>query len=187
MQKHRTKSGTARHRIGVTSTIRPTVTIYSASGLFPLSRWLGERYRLDGSAVVACRHNATAAATAGRTDLVHVWRTAELAARFQAAMAALTANSNDCDDSAPWTNHPFGKRLVHSLIAHYAERGDLQTAAVLSCIFSRNNGTTINNINADLQSRTVAVSRGNVSNYLFIVVDIFFYKSVDLTFIFVFE
>lgn len=127
---------------------------------------MGERYRLDGSAVVACRHNASAAVTAGRTDLVHVWRTAELAARFQAAMtASILANGSDnCDGGAPWTHHPFGKRLVHSLVAHYAERGDLQTAAVLSCIFSKTNGTTSSNLNADLQSRAVTVSKGNVSN-----------------------
>lgn len=41
------------------------------------------------------------------------------------------------DEDIPWIHHPFGRKLVQSLITHYAEKSDLQMAAMLCCIFGK--------------------------------------------------
>ncbi|CEJ04176.1 hypothetical protein RMCBS344292_18143 [Rhizopus microsporus] len=39
-----------------------------------------------------------------------------------------------------WGMHPFGQKLVYNLIQHFIQIGDIQTAAMLSCIFQLSAG-----------------------------------------------
>lgn len=110
------------------------MTIYDASALLPLNRTLGERYRLDGTPAAVCRHNSNAAVGIGRWDLAHAWRTAELVARFKAVCIEKKEDTKD-DDGETWERHPFGRKLIRSLVTHYAARSDVQMAAMLCCVF----------------------------------------------------
>ena len=53
--------------------------------------------------------NASAAAAAGRMDLVQVWSVAALVADIEIEVPATP------DDGIPWPEHPFGRELIHSL------------------------------------------------------------------------
>ncbi|CAL4068275.1 unnamed protein product, partial [Meganyctiphanes norvegica] len=35
----------------------------------------------------------------------------------------------------PWTSHPFATKMINSLLNHYLNASDVQTAAMLSCVF----------------------------------------------------
>jgi len=56
-----------------------------------------------------CSINGSVAAQAGRMDLVQAWSTVMLIADLQ-LKAPLQADSR-----IPWPEHPFGKKLIHSL------------------------------------------------------------------------
>ena len=53
--------------------------------------------------------NASAAAAAGRMDLVQVWSVAALVADINIEVPVTP------DDGIPWPEHPFGRELIHSL------------------------------------------------------------------------
>ncbi|CAH1183281.1 unnamed protein product [Phaedon cochleariae] len=105
---------------------KAVVHIYDAQALFFFNRQLAEEYILDGDVGTICKHNAAAAAVVGRRDLVQAWTLAELVAGTQQA-----------DEGISWANHPFGNKLMESLISHYASQYDLQMAAMLCCIFGK--------------------------------------------------
>lgn len=106
--------------------IKPVIHLYKASGLFLVNRQLAEDYILDGVVTTICKHNAAAAALVGRWDLVQSW-----------ALAELVASPQRTEDVNSWYKHPFGNELMHSLISHYASQSDVQMAAMLACIFGR--------------------------------------------------
>ena len=56
-----------------------------------------------------CTSNASVAAQHGRMDLVQAWSAALLIAdlRMKPPLSA--------DDGVPWPEHPFGRKLIHSL------------------------------------------------------------------------
>ena len=56
-----------------------------------------------------CTVNASAAALAGRMDLVQVWSVAALVADIDIEVPPTP------DDGIPWPEHPFGRELIHSL------------------------------------------------------------------------
>ncbi|XP_063913443.1 GATOR2 complex protein WDR59 [Zophobas morio] len=124
------------------------VHVYDVSGLLLTNRQLAEEYILDGDTATICKHNAATAAVAGRWDLVQAWTLAEL-----------IASSIDKDEH--WFNHPFGSQLSEALIAHYASRSDIQMAAMLSCIFGKNQ------IKYSRQSskKTLFISANDASSY----------------------
>ncbi|XP_074030929.1 WD repeat domain 59 isoform X2 [Leptinotarsa decemlineata] len=105
---------------------KAVVHIYDALGLFFVNRQLAEEYILDGDVGTICKHNAAAAALVGRYDLVQAWTLAESVADPQQA-----------DEEMSWSNHPFGNQLMQSLISHYASQHDIQMAAMLCCIFGK--------------------------------------------------
>ncbi|KAG5893206.1 hypothetical protein JTB14_025610 [Gonioctena quinquepunctata] len=105
---------------------KAAVHIYDALGLFYVNRQLAEEYILDGDVSTICKHNAAAAAVVGRWDLVQAWTLAESMAGPQQA-----------DEEMSWSNHPFGNKLMQSLISHYASQHDIQMAAMLCCIFGK--------------------------------------------------
>ncbi|XP_034236039.1 GATOR complex protein WDR59 isoform X2 [Thrips palmi] len=115
-------------RLTPTRITRAAVLIYDASPLFLLHRELGEKYVINSHDIVnSCQRNAAVAASVNRRDLVQAWTTASLVASNPEA---------DPDDGVPWTNHPFGRSLIESMIAHFAHQSDIQMAAMLCCIFS---------------------------------------------------
>lgn len=117
------------------------MTIYNTSALFFLNRILGERYKLNGDASSVCRYNAAVAQIVGRGDLVQAWRLAELVARSRNLVS---------EDDLPWSLHPFGKQLVQSLIQHYADKCDIQMAAMLCCVFGKEYGGAMGRKSIDI-------------------------------------
>ncbi|KAL3280859.1 hypothetical protein HHI36_004087 [Cryptolaemus montrouzieri] len=102
------------------------VHIYDSSGLFLVHKQLAEEYILDGDVGTVCKHNAGAAALVGRWDLVQAW-----------ALAELVGSPQQVNEGDIWSQHPFNARLMESLISHYAKLNDLQMAAMLCCVFGK--------------------------------------------------
>ncbi|XP_077503120.1 WD repeat domain 59 isoform X2 [Amblyomma americanum] len=111
------------------------VLIYNMSGIMPINQSLAQNYMLDwGDPVAACNHNATCAANVGRKDLAQVWSLAALIASPQ-----LSQDKQGPDAAVPWAQHSFGRRMLESIISHYLNHYDIQTVAMLCCIFSGEN------------------------------------------------
>ncbi|VDI29347.1 WD repeat-containing protein 59 [Mytilus galloprovincialis] len=106
------------------------VKIYDSSRLLALHKILGEHYIINQSDIsTMCKHNTSVAATVGRKDLVQLW-----------SLVALTADkrlqsSDDPDEGPPWGRHPFGRNLMQSLMEYYIKLRDVQTLAMLCCVF----------------------------------------------------
>ncbi|ELT94839.1 hypothetical protein CAPTEDRAFT_124558 [Capitella teleta] len=118
-----------RRDVKVTSKVSP-VAIYDVSCLLPVHRTLAENYVLDPNDVPCmCRKNASVAASVGREDLVQMW-----------SLAALANDKNltpdlDPEKGSPWALHPFGRKMLKSILLYYASIRDVQTLAMLCCTF----------------------------------------------------
>lgn len=108
-----------------------------------LCRELADSYVFDKDVIKMCRRNAEIAATFNRRDLVQSWSLAELSS--EGVLRSHTPNKDsspllnyDSDfGDRPWTMHPFGSKLIQSLIDHYVYNcHDVQTAAMLIWTFS---------------------------------------------------
>lgn len=111
------------------------VLIYNMSGIMPINQFLAQNYILDSTDPVgACNYNATCAARVGRKDLVQVWSLAALTASPQ-----LSAEKQGPDTGVPWAQHPLGRLMVESIISHYLKHYDIQTVAMLCCVFGGEN------------------------------------------------
>ncbi|KAK9879451.1 hypothetical protein WA026_006522 [Henosepilachna vigintioctopunctata] len=102
------------------------VHIYDCSGLFLVHKQLAKDYILGGDVATICKHNAAAGAVVGRLDLVQAW-----------ALAELVANPQKVDEGDIWAHHPFNSHLMESLISHYSSLNDIQMAAMLCCVFGK--------------------------------------------------
>lgn len=112
------------------STASPVVTLSDVSHLLPISRELAEMYCLSGAEIAElCSRNASAAAAVNRPDLVRAWSVAGLVADSR-----LPVHFNP-DSGIPWSQHPFSRLLISSLFEHYQATKDVQTLAMLSCVF----------------------------------------------------
>ncbi|KAJ8954387.1 hypothetical protein NQ318_011060 [Aromia moschata] len=120
----------AKHNVSKAS--KAIVHVYDALSLFFVNKQLAEEYILDGDVGTICKHNAAAAAVVGRWDLVQAWTLAELVAGPQQA-----------DEEMSMSVHPFGNQLMQSLITHYASQSDIQMAAMLCCIFGKDQEMSI--------------------------------------------
>ncbi|XP_043937539.1 GATOR complex protein WDR59 [Protopterus annectens] len=110
------------------------VIIQEISCLLPVHKSLGEMYILNVNDIQeTCQKNAAAAVSVGRRDLVQVWSLAALATDI-----CLSPNS-DPDAETPWAQHPFGRHLLESLLAHYSRIHDVQTLAMLCSVFEAQN------------------------------------------------
>ncbi|XP_061449876.1 GATOR2 complex protein WDR59 isoform X2 [Rhineura floridana] len=106
------------------------VIIQDVSCLLPVHKGLGEMYILDVADIQeTCQKNAASALTVGRRDLLQVWSLATVATDL-----CLGPNS-DPDLETPWAQHPFGRQLLESLVAHYCQLHDVQTLAMLCSVF----------------------------------------------------
>ncbi|XP_023248559.1 GATOR complex protein WDR59 isoform X2 [Copidosoma floridanum] len=111
------------------------VTVYDASSLFFVSKELAEKYVINTTDIPAmCQYNANVAANLERPDLVQAWSLAALVVSQHLTNTHPSTQSSDVD--VPWSLHPFGQKLIHSLIQHYANQSDIQMAGTLSCAFS---------------------------------------------------
>lgn len=120
------------------------VLVYDVSMLLgPLCRELADSYVFDKDVIKMCRRNAEIAATFNRRDLVQTWSLAELSSEGvlrshipNKESSPLLNYDSDFGDR-PWTMHPFGSKLIQSLIDHYVYNcHDVQTAAMLIWTFS---------------------------------------------------
>ncbi|XP_028595156.2 GATOR2 complex protein WDR59 isoform X1 [Podarcis muralis] len=106
------------------------VIIQDVSCLLPVHKVLGEMYILNVTDIQeTCQKNAASALTVGRKDLLQVWSLATVATDL-----CLGPNS-DPDLETPWAQHPFGRQLLDSLVAHYCRLHDVQTLAMLCSVF----------------------------------------------------
>ncbi|EEB18318.1 conserved hypothetical protein [Pediculus humanus corporis] len=106
------------------------VTIYDCSKLFFTNKELAEKYVLDLQNITKmCNRNAEVAEEMGRPDLVQVWILVGL-------IGSSISFKNNSEDDMQWFYHPFFKSQIEYLIMHYAKMSDIQTAAMLSCIFA---------------------------------------------------
>jgi hypothetical protein len=108
---------------------------------------LAENYVFDKDVIKMCRRNAEIAATHNRRDLVQIWSLAELCSegvlrsyipstKDDTVTSSFINHDSDFGDR-PWTMHPFGSKLIQSLIDHYVYNcHDVQTAAMLVWTFS---------------------------------------------------
>ncbi|CAN7991841.1 unnamed protein product [Ixodes hexagonus] len=111
------------------------VLVYNMSGIMPINQVLAQNYVLDsGDPVGACNHNASWAASVGRKDLVQVWSLAALVANPD-----LAHDKQNPDVGVPWAQHPFGRQMLESIISHYLRHSDIQTVAMLCCLFGGEN------------------------------------------------
>mgnify|MGYP000955651070 CR=1 FL=1 len=144
--------GKARSTSQVQSTISKNykcgpVIVYDVSVLLGgICRELAENYVFDKDVIKMCKKNAEIAATFNRRDLVQIWSLAELSSEGvlhsyipskddENPFSLMNSNSDFGD--RPWTMHPFGSKLIQSLIDHYVNNcHDVQTAAMLVWTFS---------------------------------------------------
>ncbi|XP_029839965.3 GATOR complex protein WDR59 isoform X1 [Ixodes scapularis] len=111
------------------------VLLYNMSGIMPINQVLAQNYLLDcGDPVGSCNHNASWAASVGRKDLVQVWSLAALVANPD-----LAHDKQSPDVGVPWAQHPFGRQMLESIIGHYLRHSDIQTVAMLCCLFGGGN------------------------------------------------
>lgn len=135
---------------------KSVVVVYDASQLFFIHKELAERYVFDSSDVPGmCLRNANVAASVGRRDLVQAWTLAALAATPTASTCP-----TDLDDDFPWPQHPFAKDMIQSLISHYAQHSDIQTAAMLCCAFGTRTESLENHKSKSSISKSVHATPG---------------------------
>ncbi|KAL7072650.1 hypothetical protein ACQ4LE_007995 [Meloidogyne hapla] len=148
-----------------------TVLIYDASTLLPISQPLAKSYRLLGdNPSEICRHNFEQVLKygCGRSDLLALWQFLEQLISFSKSFSPIqngdikkpvhlqfgrlykiesakilrAARSIELTE-IPWNSHPLGRELINRLLEHYVSKFDLQTAAVIICLFNitKNNGS----------------------------------------------
>ncbi|XP_050778305.1 GATOR complex protein WDR59 isoform X3 [Gopherus flavomarginatus] len=106
------------------------VIIQDISCLLPVHKSLGDQYILNVSNIQeTCQKNASSALAVGRRDLVQVWSLATVATDL------CLGPKSDPDLETPWAQHPFGRQLLESLLAHYCQLHDVQTLAMLCSVF----------------------------------------------------
>lgn len=107
------------------------IQIFDASALNPLNYTLATHYKIYGDTVSSvCRENAQIARKIRRKDLIKLWTL--LAYQTDPKVYETDGNGHDI----PWPLHPFGKKLLKSLVGHYEKKNDIQTLAMIACVLS---------------------------------------------------
>jgi hypothetical protein len=106
------------------------IKVYDISIVNPVSKVLAENYRLDITDIPGtCDHNANVAIKVGRGDLIQVW---QLIGHMSHKNLQSPPNANQ---GPPWAICPFGRPLVTKMLNHYAKMRDVQTMAMICCMF----------------------------------------------------
>ncbi|XP_041453847.1 GATOR complex protein WDR59-like [Lytechinus variegatus] len=141
--KHRRKNSDVTQISTSTSQASGMVFVFDTSCLLPIHQKLAETYVLIPDDVPRmCSLNANAAAAVGRKDLLQVWSLASLAS------SPKLGPHPSPDTERPWAKHPMGRQLLKSLMDHYSSIHDVQTLAMLSCVFGENTRPKGDHINS---------------------------------------
>jgi len=106
------------------------IKVYDISNINPMSKFLAENYKLDFHNIPkTCDYNATVALKIGRKDLAQLWKLI-----CQMCNPSLSPLQN-VDKGPPWAYSPFGRRMVEKLLNHYQSVRDIQTMAMICCMF----------------------------------------------------
>ncbi|GFS03768.1 WD repeat-containing protein 59 [Elysia marginata] len=106
------------------------IKIYDTTCINPVSRDLAERYKLDLNDVQGtCEHNAGVARELSRMDLAQVW---QLVGIMSDPSIQPVPNA---DRGPPFAYSAFGRPLLKRIMEHYGRMRDVQTMAMLCCIF----------------------------------------------------
>lgn len=96
-----------------------------------------------------CHENASLAKSFGLKTIAQTWLTAAYCARLGPCTVRQGHGNCSCPDSPPeepviqdpnrallpGAHHPCGRRLLETLIDHHLEQRDIQTAALICCVF----------------------------------------------------
>ncbi|XP_075151910.1 WD repeat domain 59 [Haematobia irritans] len=106
------------------------VNIYECNKLLFINRVMAKEYSLDKRDIAAtCRKNRSLCENQERYDLLPIWTMIEL-------IATPNVPFNETKISKMFfSEDPFKKALLDSLIMHFATSGDLQTSVILACLF----------------------------------------------------
>jgi len=109
---------------------RANITLFDISKFLPISQQLAKDYCLDPSRDVSdlCAHNMRAATKQGRSELVQLWQLLQLTTNLQLFTTI--------DYKKPWSDHPYGRRLIETLIKFYYLKKDIQTLAMIFSVCS---------------------------------------------------
>ncbi|KAL7753295.1 hypothetical protein RI367_001070 [Sorochytrium milnesiophthora] len=120
------------------------VYIRDLSAMMPSSRELAYAYgQHPANPVEACGQYAAAARSLGRFDLVRVWTLAQMVLAQPLRPPPQPHDSvmrrphhSSFEQSVEWGAHPFGRQCVEQIFRHYERLRDVQTLALLSCVFA---------------------------------------------------
>ncbi|XP_055383102.1 GATOR complex protein Wdr59 [Condylostylus longicornis] len=108
------------------------VNIYDIQKILNINRKAALEYIITKSNILeTCRHNKKISERYARSDLIPIWNLAELIASINSPF--------ESDNEMLFYKDPFKRYIVESLIMHFATNGDVQTAAMLCCIFEKFN------------------------------------------------
>lgn len=126
------------------------IAIYDVSAIFLVNKILAEKYTFIGTNMASvCKKNAQIAATIGRKDLVNMWNLV--------ALAASPPSSETTQYYVDWNKHPFAREMIESMINYYSSVHDIQTAAMLACIFCHRKWATNENESKTRKTITAAL------------------------------
>ncbi|CAL1528069.1 unnamed protein product [Lymnaea stagnalis] len=106
------------------------IKVYDISCINPVNKYLAQNYRLDLDKLgETCRHNVDVATKIGRKDLIQLWQLV-----CHMTQPSLKPSPNIAHE-APWAYCPFGRPLLKQMLDHSAKSRDVQTMAMLCCVF----------------------------------------------------
>ncbi|XP_055891458.1 GATOR complex protein WDR59-like isoform X2 [Biomphalaria glabrata] len=106
------------------------VKIYDISPINNISKYAGQHYKLDLDDLHGtCKQNAEVASKMKRNDLIQLWQLVDHMTHEQ------LRPSPNLEDGAPWAFRPFGRPLLKKMMDHYTKSRDVQTLAMLCCVF----------------------------------------------------
>ncbi|KAH9507691.1 GATOR complex protein wdr59 [Bulinus truncatus] len=106
------------------------IKIYDISSMNNISKYLAQHYKLDLEDLHGtCKHNAEVASKIRRHDLTQLWRIVD-----HLTNESLKPSLN-LEERAPWACRPCGRPLLKKMFDHYSKCRDVQTLAMLSCVF----------------------------------------------------
>ncbi|XP_028416243.1 GATOR complex protein WDR59-like isoform X1 [Dendronephthya gigantea] len=105
------------------------VILRDVSSLMTFDRSLGQSYTILRGAdpKEICERNRKAAVASGRADLVQTWSILGL-------IMDPKLKPSPSESETPWASHPFGRKLLDSLLDYYNGMHDIQMLAMISCL-----------------------------------------------------
>lgn len=107
------------------------VQIYDFKRLLHLNKEIASEFEiLKADLIGTCKKSQTIVEANGRSDLVPIWKLAELIASNCVPL------EENCGELL-FSNDPFKRNILESLILHFAVNGDIQTAVMLCAVFHK--------------------------------------------------